>query len=86
MSHLIFSDFFVFTKLLLCIIQNVFVVHLFEVGELCPKIIPTCAVIKIREQFPEENVIYRNFGAYNKEECISEIAKAWKYIGDVEEE
>ena len=61
-------------------------VHLLEVGELCPKIIPACAVIKIREQFPEENGIYRNFGDYNKEECVSEIAKAWEYIGDVEEE
>ena len=43
-------------------------------------------MIKIREQFPEENGIYRNFEGNNSEEGISEIVEAWKYNGDVEEE
>lgn len=42
-------------------------------------------MIKIRERFPEENGIYRNFEGNSNEESISEI-EALKYIGDVEEE
>ena len=43
-------------------------------------------MIKIRERFPEENGIYRNFEDDNNEEGISEIVEAWEYNGDVEEE
>ena len=61
-------------------------VHLFEVGEICPKYYPSCAVIKIRERFPEVTGIYRHFEDDNNEDGISEIVEAWEYIGDVEEE
>ena len=43
-------------------------------------------MIKIRERFPGENGIYRNFEDDNNEEGISEIAEAWGYIGDAKEE
>ena len=43
-------------------------------------------MIKIRERFPKENEIYRNFEDDNNEDAISEIAESWEYIGDVEEE
>ena len=57
-----------------------------KLGRYVRKIIPACAVIKIRERFSEENGIYRNFEGDNNEEGISEIVEAWKYNGDVEEE
>ena len=56
-----------------------------KLGRYVRKIIPAWAIIKVRERFPEENGIYRNFGEDNNEDGISEIVKAWEYIGDVEE-
>ena len=40
-------------------------------------------MIKIRERFPEETGIYRNFEDDNTDDGISEIVEAWEYIGDV---
>ena len=56
-----------------------------KLGRYVRKIIPACAAIKIRERFPEENGIYKNFEDDNNEEGISEIVEEWEYIGDVEE-
>ena len=43
-------------------------------------------MIKIRERFPEETGIYRNFEDDNTDDGISETVEAWEYIGDVKEE
>ena len=50
------------------------------------KIIPACAVTKIRGRFPEETGIYKNFEDDNNEDGMSEIVEAWECTGDVEEE
>ena len=57
-----------------------------KLGRYVRNIIPSCAVIKIRERFPELTGIYRHFEDDNNEDGISEIVEAWEYIGDVEEE
>ena len=47
-----------------------------KLGRYVRKIIPVWAVIEIRERFPEENGIHRNFEGDNNEDGISEIVEA----------
>ena len=50
-------------------------VHLFKLGKYVGKIIPTCAAIKIQEQFWEENGIYKNFEEDDNEEGYQKMLK-----------
>ena len=64
-----------------------FLVQLFEVRDVSLKNYSCLhCTIKIRERFPEETGIYRNFEDDNTDDGISEIVEAWEYIGDVKEE